>query len=270
MRTMSTTMMMMVMMMLYATAASASRVSRSCGTCDLAACAPLPAGGCAAGAAAALDACGCCAVCSAAEGERCGGGRGGAAGAAARCAPGLECVKSDKDKKSKAGVCVCKANHEVCGSDGVTYRTGCDLKAASGRAVAAGQAEIKIQNKGRCATAPVIVTAPGEVYNVSGAQVYLSCEAIGIPTPVVTWKKLVSGKGRMELLPGDKDNLAIQTRGGPEKHEVTGWVLISPLSEDEAGSYECHAANSKGEASAVGTIHVVDSLDDIPVKKGTS
>lgn len=31
----------------------------------------------------------------------------------------------------------------------------------------------------------------------------------------------------MELLPGDRENLAIQTRGGPEKHEVTGWVLVS-------------------------------------------
>lgn len=33
----------------------------------------------------------------------------------------------------------------------------------------------------------------------------------------------------MELLPGDRENLAIQTRGGPEKHEVTGWVLVSIL-----------------------------------------
>lgn len=39
-------------------------------------------------------------------------------------------------------------------------------------------------------TAPVIVTPPGEVYNVSGSQVYLSCEAVGVPTPVLTWKKV--------------------------------------------------------------------------------
>ncbi|XP_056456161.1 insulin-like growth factor-binding protein 7 [Gadus macrocephalus] len=254
------------MLILYAVVVSlsmvsASRVSRSCGTCELTVCEPLPVDGCATGSA--LDSCGCCVVCNAAAGEQCGG-RGAAA---RRCASGLECVKSDKDKKSKAGVCACKANYEVCGNDGVSYQTGCDLKAASSKAVAAKQEAIIVQNKGRCATAPVIVTAPGDVYNVSGSQVYLSCEAIGIPTPVVTWKKLVSGKGRMELLPGDKDNLAIQTRGGPEKHEVTGWVLISPLSVDEAGSYECHAANTKGEASAVATIHVVDSLDDIPIKK---
>merc|ERR1739838_1097957 len=123
---------------------------------------------------------------------------------------------------------------------------GCDLKTASMRAVRDGQPEIRVHTKGKCATAPVIVTAPGEVYNVTGSQVYLSCEAIGIPTPVVTWKKIVGGKTKMELLPGDRDNLAIQTRGGPEK--------------EEEGSYECHAVNAKGEASAVGIIHVVDSL----------
>lgn len=44
---------------------------------------------------------------------------------------------------------------------------------------------------------------------------------------------------------------------------------ISPLTKNEAGTYECHAANAKGEVSAAGTIHVVDSIDDIPVKKGT-
>ena len=43
---------------------------------------------------------------------------------------------------------------------------------------------------------------------------------------------------------------------------------ISPLTKEEEGSYECHAVNVKGEASAVGSIHVVDSLADIPVKKG--
>lgn len=41
----------------------------------------------------------------------------------------------------------------------------------------------------------------------------------------------VLGGKKMELLPGDRDNLAIQTRGGPEKHEVTGWVLVSKHDE---------------------------------------
>lgn len=43
----------------------------------------------------------------------------------------------------------------------------------------------------------------------------------------VVFPQVLSGKKKMALLPGDRENLAIQTRGGPEKHEVTGWVLVS-------------------------------------------
>ncbi|TKS65026.1 Nitric oxide-associated protein 1 [Collichthys lucidus] len=133
-----------------------------CGPCDPAQCASLPAEGCPVGSM--LDSCGCCSVCAAAEGEMCGGRRA----AARRCGSGLECVKSDEDKKSKVGVCACKSNYEVCGTDGVTYRTGCALKTASLTAENQGKEPIHVQNK-------------GEVYNVSGSQVYLSCEAVGVP-----------------------------------------------------------------------------------------
>ncbi|KAL0974246.1 hypothetical protein UPYG_G00217670 [Umbra pygmaea] len=241
--------------------ASVSRVPRNCGACEPTLCDPMPEEGCKFGTI--FDSCGCCPLCAAGEGEPCGG-RGSTS---KRCASGLECVKVDKDKKTKLGVCACKINYEVCGSDGVTYKTGCDLKVASLKAVSEEKPELTILNKGKCAKAPVIVTPPGDVYNVTGSQVYLSCEASGIPTPVITWKKVTSGKQRMDLLPGDRENLAVQVRGGPEKHEVTGWVLISPLSKEEAGSYECNALNAKGEASATGTIYVLDSIDDIPVKK---
>lgn len=186
-------------------------------------------------------------------------------GAGPRCAPGLECFRSDK--KIKVGVCTCKSTYEVCGSDGVTYKNTCALKSVNdGRDPE--QQPITVQGKGRCPSAPRIVTPPGEVYNVTGSQVYLSCEAVGVPTPVLTWNKIVNGgRKKMELLPGDRENLAVQTRGGPEKHEVTGWVLISPLTEAVQGTYECHASNSRGEASAVGAIHVVQNTDDISVKR---
>ncbi|XP_010132813.1 PREDICTED: insulin-like growth factor-binding protein 7 [Buceros rhinoceros silvestris] len=118
---------------------------------------------------------------------------------------------------------------------------------------------------------PSIVTPPKDIWNVTGAQIYLSCEVMGIPTPVLIWNKIIRGQygvQRMELLPGDRENLAIQTRGGPEKHEVTGWVLISPLSKDDAGEYECHASNAKGEATASAKIHVVETLHEIALTKG--
>lgn len=121
-------------------------ISLRCGPCDQDLCAPLPAEGCPAGAV--LDGCGCCSVCAAVEGEPCGG----RLLAARRCASGLECVRGDNDKKSKVGVCVCKNNYEVCGSDGVTYKTGCALKDANLKAQKEGKADITIQNKGRCAT----------------------------------------------------------------------------------------------------------------------
>merc|ERR1739838_694858 len=99
---------------------------------------------------------------------------------------------------------------------------GCDLKTASMRAVRDGQSEIKVTSKGKCQTAPVIVTAPGEVYNVTGSQVYLSCEAIGIPTPVVTWKKIVGGKKKMGHTSATPSTLK-------EKHPPLELFMLSTL-----------------------------------------
>ncbi|TRZ23539.1 hypothetical protein HGM15179_003553 [Zosterops borbonicus] len=133
----------------------------------------------------------------------------------------------------------------------------------------AGQVQTH-QQKPADGTGPSIVTPPKDIWNVTGAQIYLSCEVIGIPTPVLIWNKIIRGQygvQRMELLPGDRENLAIQTRGGPEKHEVTGWVLISPLSKEDAGEYECHASNAKGEATASAKIHVVETLHEIALTK---
>ncbi|TNN28074.1 Insulin-like growth factor-binding protein 7 [Liparis tanakae] len=117
-----------------------------CGPCDPSQCASLPGEGCPAGSL--LDSCGCCSVCAAPEGHMCGGRRA----AARRCGAGLECVRSDEDKKNKLGVCACKSNYEVCGSDGLTYRSGCALKSASLAAEKEGKETLRVQNKGRCAT----------------------------------------------------------------------------------------------------------------------
>lgn len=44
---------------------------------------------------------------------------------------------------------------------------------------------------------------------------------------------------------------------------------VSPLSKEDAGEYECHASNSQGQASASAKITVVDSVQEIPVKRGS-
>ena len=34
------------------------------------------------------------------------------------------------------------------------------------------------------------MTPPKDIWNVTGAQIYLSCEVMGIPTPVLIWNKV--------------------------------------------------------------------------------
>uniref|UniRef100_UPI002540D20F insulin-like growth factor-binding protein 7 n=1 Tax=Euleptes europaea TaxID=460621 RepID=UPI002540D20F len=239
-----------------------SSSSAACPPCLPAQCPPLPGRGCPLGPV--RDGCGCCAQCARGEGEACGVGGGVGGGGWGRCAAGLECRRR---RKGQPGACACKSRYPVCGSDGLTYPSACQLRAASLRAQSRGEAAVEQRSKGPCEQGPSIVTPPKDIWNVTGAQIYLSCEVIGIPTPVLTWNKIAKGQ-RTELLPGDRENLAIQTRGGPEKHEVTGWVLISPLSKDDGGEYECHASNSQGEATASARITVVNSLKEIPTIKG--
>ncbi|XP_010845414.1 PREDICTED: insulin-like growth factor-binding protein-like 1 [Bison bison bison] len=109
--------------------------------------------------------------------------------------------------------------------------------------------------------APVVITPPQSVHNVTGAQVYLSCEVRAVPTPVVTWRKVTrspEGTQVMEELPGDHTNIAVQVQGGPSDHEATAWVLINPLRKEDEGVYQCHSANAVGEAQSHGTVTVVD------------
>lgn len=40
--------------------------------------------------------------------------------------------------------------------------------------------------------APVVLMPPRDIHNVTGTQVFLSCEVKAVPTPVITWKKVIS------------------------------------------------------------------------------
>ncbi|XP_023389998.1 insulin-like growth factor-binding protein-like 1 [Pteropus vampyrus] len=114
---------------------------------------------------------------------------------------------------------------------------------------------------GPCEFAPVVVIPPRGVHNITGAQVYLSCEVRAVPPPVITWKKVTrspEGTQVLEDLPGDHVNIAVQVRGGPSDHEATAWILISPLRKDDEGVYQCHSANAVGEALSYGTVTVID------------
>uniref|UniRef100_A0A3P9MTY6 HtrA serine peptidase 3a n=1 Tax=Poecilia reticulata TaxID=8081 RepID=A0A3P9MTY6_POERE len=116
-----------------------------CGSrCDVSSC---PSPSCPGGYA--PDKCGCCLVCSPREGDPCGRKND------LPCGDGLECKTlsaSDAGKRrgSSRGVCRCKQDHEVCGSDGKTYGNVCKLKAASRRAVQKGRAAVSQAHKGPC------------------------------------------------------------------------------------------------------------------------
>uniref|UniRef100_A0A8C8RG27 Insulin like growth factor binding protein like 1 n=1 Tax=Pelusios castaneus TaxID=367368 RepID=A0A8C8RG27_9SAUR len=206
---------------------------------------------------AARDECGCCPRCLGAEGERCGGrGAGGPRGP--RCGPGLVCVSQARGGGGAAegtGRCVCKEDGAVCGSDGRSYPSVCALR------LLAGPQRVHKAHDGECKLAPVIVVPPKKIHNVTGAQVYLACEVKAVPTPIITWRKVTeSPKGvkLLEELPGDRVNMAVQVRGGPSKHESTGWVLINPLMKEDEGVYQCHATNMVGETQAEGNIQVFE------------
>ncbi|XP_033029280.1 insulin-like growth factor-binding protein-like 1 [Lacerta agilis] len=211
----------------------------------------------------ARDECGCCERCLSAEDERCGGARG------ARCGPGLVCVSqrqaeppaAEEAQEEGTGRCVCKEDGAVCGSDGRSYSSVCALHLHSWRALHSGRERVRKAHDGECKLAPTIVVPPKRIHNVTGAQVYLSCEVKAVPTPIITWKKVTeSPKGvkLLEELPGDRVNMAVQVRGGPSKHESTGWVLINPLTKEDEGIYQCHATNMVGETQAEGNIKVLE------------
>ncbi|XP_006001804.1 serine protease HTRA1B [Latimeria chalumnae] len=119
--------------------------------CDPALCPPLPTD-CPSGQT--LDQCGCCSVCAAGEGEPCGGsGRLGEP----LCGDGLECSVSagvaaslTVRRRGSPGLCVCKSAEPVCGSDGKTYRTVCELKSASSRAEKLQQPPVILIQRGAC------------------------------------------------------------------------------------------------------------------------
>ncbi|XP_073327310.1 serine protease HTRA3a [Pagrus major] len=91
------------------------------------------------------DRCNCCLVCSPREGDPCGRKND------LPCGDGLECkLLAAGRRRGSKGVCRCKMEHEVCGSDGKTYGNVCKMRAASRKAEQKGRAAVSQAHKGAC------------------------------------------------------------------------------------------------------------------------
>uniref|UniRef100_A0A8D0WNT8 Insulin-like growth factor-binding protein-like 1 n=1 Tax=Sus scrofa TaxID=9823 RepID=A0A8D0WNT8_PIG len=201
-----------------------------CGPCRPERC-PAPSR-CPAPGIAALDECGCCTRCLGSEGASCGGRAG------TRCGPGLVCAsRAAGTAPEGTGLCVCAQRGTVCGSDGHSYPSVCALRLRARHEPRAHLGHLRKARDGPCEFAPVVITPPQSVHNVTGAQVYLSCEVRAVPTPVVTWRKVFISK-----------NFCVCVWGG----------VIKPLRKEDEGVYQCHSANAVGEAQSHGTVTVVD------------
>jgi hypothetical protein len=80
---------------------------------------------------------------------------------------------------------------------------------------------------------PSIEDSANEVAATSGSRALLECDAMGMPTPTVTWKK---------------DGNDIPSSGSRYAMQRTGSLQFSRVLIEDSGVYECIAENEAGVA----------------------
>merc|ERR1711915_197821 len=219
---------------------------QECGPCDTSKCPET--GVCPGGTT--MDFCGCCEVCSRRLSELCDLPKEpvkyGICGDYLVCKPRTDVIGQ------KENTCQCLEEGEVCGSDGKGYESVCALLEET-----VNVPDLIVSERSPCKTAPVIKSSPEDSTRPIGGIMVLDCEAVGYPVPDVIWE-LIKPDGSSMKLPSDDSAVAVQVRGGPEKHMVTGWVQIMEVTKKTAGTYVCIASNSEGEDRKAATIKLSD------------
>jgi len=197
-----------------------------------------------------FDSCDCCQICARTEGELCDKSGGGEVG---ECGDNLDCTH---DQEAEQDTCTCTESKMVCGSDGVSYSTPCQLNEESvRRSQDPLLPNLKMEYWGPCMGSPVIVSAPQDVNGPIGANLTLDCEATGFPAPIITWQ-FDNIEGQTISLPSDDQMVSVQMRGGPEPMMATGWAQIISLDPTYSGIYHCIASNSQGKVHASASVGV--------------
>ncbi|TRY74269.1 hypothetical protein DNTS_000463, partial [Danionella cerebrum] len=189
----------------------------------------------------ALDICGCCPQCANLEGQSCDPGPGSVY--YGLCGENMECVldRSDVEVGEEAEAqCVCVSQDPLCGSDGQTYMNLCKYREA-------------LYSQPGLNVMPIVKVPPQNQVNVTGSSVAFLCEVFAFPMALVEWRK----DGKEIILPGDDPHISVQSRGGPQKYELSSWLQIEEAGQTDSGTYRCIARNELGHVSASAVLGVL-------------
>ncbi|KAG7331961.1 hypothetical protein KOW79_003795 [Hemibagrus wyckioides] len=228
----------------HATEELDSRNASACERCVPELCPPTQ--GCRAGLV--RDSCGCCFECGNLEGQPCDpGDRNVYYGL---CGEGLEC-KTDSSQAAEGETqepqCVCASQEPQCGSDNQTYMNLCKVREAVFSKPGLNS------SVGPCRTVPVIKVPPRNLVNVTGSSAVFLCEVFAFPMALVEWRK----EGKEVVLPGDDPHISVQSRGGPQKYELSSWLQIEDATRADSGTYRCIARNGLGNVSATAVLGIL-------------
>ncbi|XP_075035253.1 kazal-type serine protease inhibitor domain-containing protein 1-like [Mixophyes fleayi] len=192
------------------------------------------------------DQCGCCWQCANVEGQMCD--LSWERHHFGTCGEELQCrVKLGHSEEPQ---CVCPTQDSVCGTDRRTYKNICRFQEAVRMR---RRTVLGLAHTGPCQEAPVLLSAPRDMVAVVGHSVILGCEVSAQPVAELEWTK----DGTKRPVQGDNRNVIVQSRGGPQRHQVTGWLQINHVTQRDAGLYTCQAWNIFGQVSSSARLHVI-------------